>query len=223
MKKILLTAVMLLCIVATLCACGKTAPPAASSETAVEVPEAVVIRPLENPMDLEMLSDCTLAVSIKEGDVYKDEEGNLQMKATVYTYDVYDMVDIAALKEGDTVERLGEEVTVSTVERRDDGAVIINGGIENGGFELICHDTTVFYETRENDAKAYYALGEVVLPVADTFVFTDARDLDKDPMHYTASEMLAEDANIEYHFVPSNAQIILEGGVVTALQRVYIP
>lgn len=223
MKKILLTVAILICMAAMLCACGQTAPPTVPPENDTEVPEAVVIRPLENPIDLENLTDCTLAVSIKEGDVYQDESGNVQMKATVYTYDVYDMVDIAALKEGDVIERLGEEITIDTVERNENGDVIINGGIENGGFELASNDTTVFYEIRENDAKAYYALGEVVLPVADTFVFTDSSDLDNDPVVYTVAEFLAPEAEIVYHFVPSNTQMILEGGVVTALNRTYIP
>ena len=77
---------------------------------------------------------------------------------TVYSYELYDMVDIASLKENDVIVRRNEEVTVTELERLDSGIVRINGGEENAGFDLILNDSTIYYE-----------LGKVKLPVSDEF------------------------------------------------------
>ena len=47
---------------------------------------------------------------------------------TVYSYELYDMVDIASLKENDVIVRRNEEITVTEFERLDSGLVRINGG-----------------------------------------------------------------------------------------------
>lgn len=226
MKKMFMLLMTLVLALALLAACGQTEPPTDTDVPASEetlAPESAVVRPLKQEIDTASLKDGTYAVSLAEGDVAKAEDGAVQMKAKLYIYDVYDMVDVAGLKEGSKIERLGEEITVDTIERRENGDVVINGGIENGGFELATDDTTVFYEIRENDAKAYYEIGEVVLPVAEEFVFTDASDLDSDPLVYTAEEFVAPESGIAYHFVPNNAKIIVQDGAVIALNRTYIP
>ena len=52
---------------------------------------------------MENLTDAILSISLDEGDAYVDDQGRMQMDLKIYTYDKYDMVDIANLKVGDTV------------------------------------------------------------------------------------------------------------------------
>jgi hypothetical protein len=130
-------------------------------------------------------------VSFEKGDVYVDDSGEAVIDMTVYTYDLYDMVDIATLNENDVIVRLGEEVTVTELERLDSGLVRINGGEENGGFELISNDNTVFFEIGMSDMKAYYELGKVTLPVSTEFVYTDASDLEAEAKEYYAGDFLS--------------------------------
>ena len=100
-----------------------------------------------------------MAISLEKGGAYVDDTGAMQMDVTVYTYDVYDMVDIATLKEGDTIVIRGEEVVVTSLEQNNVG-LIINGGIEENGYELCTDNTTVWFESGFNDAKSYYEVGK---------------------------------------------------------------
>ena len=63
-----------------------------------EASDGAKISPLPTTIDMNALDNCTLAVSFEEGDAYVDVTGAMQLDVTVYTYDLYDMVDIANLK-----------------------------------------------------------------------------------------------------------------------------
>ena len=97
---------------------------------------AKVVNPLPETIDVKKLDNCTVAVSLADGDVYVDDNGKMQMKVTVFAYDMYDMVDIASLNENDVIVRKNEEVKVTELERLDSGLVRINGGEEKGGFDF---------------------------------------------------------------------------------------
>ena len=75
-----------------------------STVTTVEEETVRTILPLPDAT-MENLTDAILAVSFEADGVYVDENGVVQMSVTVYTYDQYDMVDIAMLNVGDTIVR----------------------------------------------------------------------------------------------------------------------
>jgi hypothetical protein len=52
------------------------------------------------------------------------------MELKIYTYDKYDMVDIARLKVGDTVVRHSGEVKIISKEKNETGTISINGGFD---------------------------------------------------------------------------------------------
>ena len=172
---------------------------------------------------MNALDNCTLAVSFEEGDAYVDDTGAMQLDVTVYTYDLYDMVDIANLKEGDTIVIQGNEVAVETVETLESGLVFINGGMENGGYDLWHNDSGVYFEHGYNDAKSYYALGEATIRVSTEFEFVDSSDLDKGEVTYYPGDFLTDNAGILYHFVPNNTSIVVEGGQIIQMTRIYTP
>ena len=175
--------------------------------------EALVVSPLPVSIDLNHLEDCTVAVSFDQGDAFVDDTGAMQLHAKVYAYDLYDMVDISKLKVGDQITICQQDVKISSLERTENGVVVINGGLENGGYELVTDDDTVFYADGFDDLKQYYELGEVTLPVSPNFEFVDSSDLENGPCTYYPGDFLTDNAGIEYHFIPNNTTITIQDNV----------
>lgn len=239
MKKMLVLLAVLCCI---LSACGTQDTPEPTeaatltqTETPTDAPTEApganipmtlplfTAAPLPTTVDVNNLDNCTVSVSLEKGGIYKDDSGEAQMKVTVYTYDLYDMVDISKLRGGDTIVIRGEDVVIEALERTESGAVLINGGLDLGGYELRTHDNTVYYEIGYSDAKSWYSVGEAGLEVSDDFVFTDASDPDKEPVTYTFEDLAAEDSSVAYYFFPDNTTITIENGVIISMERIYTP
>lgn len=194
-----------------------------SDETVEEEQEAVTVTPLPCTIDMNALDNCTLAVSFEKGDAYVDDTGAMRLDVTVYTYDLYDMVDMSLLKEGDTMVIGGENVLVESLKRTETGAVLINGGIENGGYDFSHTENGVYFEHGMSDVKSYYPIGEASIKVSTEFRFIDSSDLDKGEMMYYPGDFLTDDAGIYYHFTPNNTSIVVEDGKVIQMTRVYTP
>ena len=189
------------------------------------VPEAIIniVEPLPQGIDINNPDNCTVAVSFEEGDAYVDDTGVMRLDVEIYTYDLYDMVDMASLKEGDTIRIRQKEVVVTSIEHNDFGTLMINGGIENGGYDFFTNDSGVYFECGLSDMKSYYEIGEVTLRVSPDFEFYDSSDLDKGEVLYYPGDFLTSDAGIVYHFVPYNTSIVIEDGMVIRMERVYTP
>jgi hypothetical protein len=217
MKKILSIILAVILSLGMLAGCGT------KTETESKEPNVNVISPLPETLDINALDNCTVAISLENGGVYVNDSGKMVMDVTVYSYELYDMVDIASLKENDVILRKNEEVKVTEIERLETGLVRINGGEENGGFDLVSNDSTVYYESGMNDIKAYYELGSVTLPVSDEFEYVDESDLDADAKKYFAGDFLKDDAGIEYNFSPNNTSIVIENGTIIKMNKTYMP
>ena len=183
--------------------------------------ESGVIMPLPATVDVNDLNDCMVSVSFDKEDIVADEGDNVELKVKVWTYDLYDMVDISMLEEGSVIQILGENVEVSSVEMLDQG-VLINGGLDNGGYELRTNENTVYFEIGYADVLSYYEVGEATLPVAEEFVFIDSSDLDKGEVSYSIED-LQNNEDIYFHFTPDNTKIVIEEGEITVMERVYTP
>jgi uncharacterized protein YcfL len=217
MKKILSIILAVILSLGMLAGCGT------KTETESKEPNVNVISPLPETLDINALDNCTVAISLENGGAYVNDSGKMVMDVTVYSYELYDMVDIASLKENDVILRKNEEVKVTEIERLETGLVRINGGEENGGFDLVSNDSTVYYESGMNDIKAYYELGSVTLPVSDEFEYVDESDLDADAKKYFAGDFLKDDAGIEYNFSPNNTSIVIENGTIIKMNKTYMP
>lgn len=178
---------------------------------------------LASTIDVNNLNDCTVAVSLNKGDAYVDDNGIMQMKVTVYDYALYDMIDISKLEVGDTIVIGEKDVVISSLERNSIGTVIINGGLEQGGYELGTDDSGVFFEIGYNDAKSYYSVGEATIRVSTEFEYCDKSDLDSEEKCYYPGDFLTEEAGIDYNFTPHNTSIVIENGQIIAMNRVYVP
>lgn len=152
-----------------------------------------------------------------------DDTGAMQMKVTIYTYELFDLVDILQLKEGDILTIRGQEVCVTEVVRDESGLVQINGGLEQGGYNLVTYDDGVFFEILPSDAKNWQVLGEATMRVSPDFIYTDSSDLDKGEVVYYPGDFLVEGTGIDYNFSPNNTTIVIENERIVAMNRVYIP
>lgn len=180
------------------------------------------VSPLPVTIDINNLDNCTVQVSLEQGDAYVDDTGAMQMDVTVYTYDMYDMTDIAALEEGDTIVIRGQEVKITSLERNENG-LLINGGLDNGGYEFRTDDTTIWYESGYSDVKSYYELGKATIRVSADMNFYDSSDLEQGEVVYYPGDFLTDKAGIVYHFVPNNTSIVIEDGKIVEMYRRYIP
>ena len=215
MKKTLSIILTLILSVGLLAGCN--------SQIGKEENNAKVINPLSETLDVNALDNCTVAVSLEKGDAYVDDNGKMVMNLTVYSYELYDMVDIASLKENDVIVRRNEEVTITEVEHTASGLVRINGGEENGGFDLVSNDNTVYYESGMNDIKAYYELGKITLPVSVDFRYIDESEPEKEAKTYYPGDFLTDYEGLEYNFTPNNTTVVIEDGVIIAMNKVYMP
>ena len=180
-----------------------------------------VVEPLPDTT-MEDLNDAVLSVSLNEGDAYVDDSGIMQMQLKIYSYDQYDMIDVAALEPGDQIVGHRGTVKVTSVERADSGAVSINGGLEKGGFDLVTDGFGVFYEMGANDAKSWYEVGEATIRVSVDFIGIDTADLEQGEVTVYPGDFLVG-AVTNYDFTPYNTTVRVENGQIVELHRVFIP
>lgn len=226
MKKLFLLLLMLCMLLAACAASGETPAPstapsvteAAPAETEAATAAPNVLMPMPASIDLNDLDNCTVPVSLEKGDAYVDDEGIMRMKVTVYTNDLYDMVDIARLQVGDTIVIRQQNVQVTSIEEDEFGDKLINGT-----YCLRSGDDGVFYEVCENDSLYLYALGQATVRVSEDFRFTDSSDLDAGEVTFYPGDFLIEDGGIRYPFSPIDTRLVIENGVAIAMNRVYAP
>ena len=183
--------------------------------------DARMIGPLPDTT-MENLSDAILSVSLDGSSVYVDDDGHTKMVLQIYTYDQYDMVDIAGLKVGDVFVRYSGEVEVSSIERTESGRICINGGLENNGFDLTTDDSGIFYEIGFNDTKNWYRIGETTIAISPDFRGTDRADLDLGEVTIDPEDFL-NGAVTNYDFTPYNTTVRVENGQIVELNRAFMP
>ena len=201
-------------------------------ETAAPIEEEVVAEPAQSESGkvilplrettMENLTDAILPVSFEKGDAYVDEEGILRLDVKIYAYDKYDMVDIAMLEVGDTVVGYAGEVEVTSVERNDAGTVMINGGLEAGGFDLVTEDNGIFFETGFDDVKNWYEVGTATLRVSADMKGTDNADPEVGEVTLYPGDLL-NDSIENFHFTPFNTTVRVENGQIVEINRSYTP
>ena len=222
MMKKLIGLFMAVCLLAG-CAVTQDSADAASSQDAssTQTGTTQTVAPLQENA-LENTTDAILAVSLQEGDAYVDDNGQMQMKLTVYTYDKYDMVAIANLQIGDTIVTHAGAVEVTSKEKNAAGMISINGGQEEGGMDLISDDDGVYYEVGFNDVKSWYEVGTVTIPVSAEFVGLDNSDLDQGEVTIYPGDFL-NGTVADYNFTPYNTTVRVEDGKIVELNRSFTP
>lgn len=172
-------------------------------------------------LDLETLDDCMVAASFTLDDLYTIESGDLNLVFTIYDYDLYDMVDIAEMAVGDSIVIQGEEIAITSLETAESGDILINGGLDAGGYELTNDEGTVWYAIGDDDHHLYNEIGKAERSISENLVFTDTSDLEAGEVTYGLADL--ENKVMSDSFNEYNTTIRLEDNAIVEITRVYIP
>ena len=225
MKKNLLVT-MLVGVVLTVVAatgCGASAPDAEIG-TNTEESEAVVkpLYPLETAQDA--LADGGYSVSFTADDLMKTDAG-YELTVEVYEYDRYEMEAIDNLESGSKIQFCNKEITVDKVEKNSEtGFVLINGGIENDGIELMEEDG-VYRTVTFNDYPVYYSVGKVTIPLADDITFEDqaASEQESDQTIVGLKDLPDAIENSDISFGCNNTVITVRQEQIVQIIRYWVP
>ena len=181
--------------------------------------EAKTVKPMVPEIDLAAPADGIYGVVFEPSDL---ADGTL--KCTVYTEDCYDIVDISTLAEGDTIYLGGIDFQIESLERADD--LIVNGGWDNGGFNLRPFDEDNCWKAvMDDDYTTWTAYGETTLPLDDAVSFTDGWDIEKEPVTVSGAEAVEaaiHGTDMEY-FAYLNTTVRVENGRIVEINRSYMP
>lgn len=200
--------------------CGTPAADSGSASAGGSQGEARRVEPLADTLDVSALAegDQQFTAGFRGSDARLDDDGRLVIDLTVYTYDLYDAVEITTLTPGDTLVVKGTEIPVKTVEQGD--GIAVNGGLVNGGIDLTSAGGGTFRVLLENDAPDLYEAGTITLPVAQDFVLTDDSDPEAPGRTLYAGDLLGLGDEV---FSPQATTVETVGGAVTAIHRDYTP
>jgi len=154
---------------------------------------------------------------------YTAGDGSIKISGMIYTYDIYDIVDIANLAVGDIIQYMNKDVAVLSV-NRDNGFIDINGGMDSGtGFTIISMDDLNGWRTYTyDDYPDYYAATDII-----TFTVEPGTVL-KDGLYgmpYDSPQVVAFDGILSYMSSDDfwDCDITLVNGKVTEIYRAWRP
>ncbi len=187
-------------------------------------PEFKTIAPVAASVDVNALPDGTYPVSFDRGDILGGASGIFMNAVHIYTQDWYDIVDVNTLKVGDTILVEGEEVPVLALEQTEYG-LEVNRDQEARDFYLAGEeDTNGFAVHGLDDMTTYTEQGVTTLLVDPAATFTDAWDIESEPVTVTADGIVeAMQASANDSFTPYNTTVRIEGGKVVEINRVFVP
>lgn len=200
--------------------CGTSPAPGSESSGSAAQEETHRVEPMAGSMDVSALAegDQQFTAGFRGSDI-REDGGQLVIDLTVYTYDLYDAVDISMLAAGDTLVVKGEDIPVTAV-AEENGGVTVNGGLENGGVDLISAGGGAYRLQLEDDARDLYEVGTITLPVGQDCVLTDDSDPEAPGRTLYAGDLLGLGDEV---FSPQATTVETAGGMVTAIHRDYTP
>ena len=144
---------------------------------------------------------------------------------SVFTMDVYDIVDINTLAIGDTVVVEGKPIEVESIEQ-DGDHLIVNGGMdEENGVEFVSHEEDNCYRVLlYDDHTTYTNHGSASLVISPDAVYTDSSNLEEDPLVFSYDDIPSALASSDNDmFIELNTTVRMEAGKIAEITRVYIP
>lgn len=196
------------------------APYAAESEAAKRGEAPITVEPIVNHLTVDGSMDCTFAARFTPtSDMTKDGD-NYILSFTAYYEQYYEAVDISMLKAGDSIVIGSETVLIDSIEDKD-GIYMINGGLDEGGYDLLSNGNDMYYERGYDDYRSYGELGQGKLPIADNCVITDNSDWNNQGKQLTIEELVANDDLAG--FIEYNTVVTVEDGKITEITRSFRP
>ncbi len=180
------------------------------------------VLPLPSGLDVESLTDCTVPARFTVDD-FNWMGGNLSLVA--YNEDIYDALQLNQMEVGDTVYYDGRKIKVETIENKD-GVITVNGGLDQGGCWFQAYEGGTYRAFQFDDHSLYSELGKAVLPLADNFMIIDCGENFDDPSDTVRTNQklyLEQLKNHKCEFNELNTKVVVEKGVITEIERRWIP
>lgn len=180
------------------------------------------ISTLSDGITVDSLTDCTVAADFTAAD-FNWEEGTLSM--TVFCEDLYDAVEIAELKVGDTLVYESKPMVVDTMEVVN-GTLSINGGLEEGGCWLEGYEGGTYRSVQFDDHSTYTKLGKATLPISQDLVIIDCGE---NPTDANDTILVSQRPYIEsladnrQRFSDLDTRVVIMNGEVKEIHRKWIP
>lgn len=181
-----------------------------------------LISPLPSGIDTGNMQDCTVVAAFNADD-FKWMGGNLHM--TVFSKELYDIVDIHQMQVGDTLLFAGQPVVINSL-NTNEGRIDINGGLDQGGYCLVGYEGGTYIARNWDDYPTYSQLGQSEVALAENFVIIDCGLEPNDPIDTIRSEQKQyieslEDSRREFNQL--NTTVTIENGMITEINRHWIP
>ena len=185
---------------------------------------AKTIAPMVSDVDVNNLADGIYPVSFDRGDVFSGASGIYMNAVHIYTQDWYDIVDVNTLAVGDTIVVEGEEVPVLSLDNTEYG-IEVNADQDARAFVLASQeDSNGFFIRGLDDMTTYTDHGETALMIAPEATFTDAWDIEKEPVTVNADGIVeAMQTSENDAFTQFNTTARVENGKVVEINRVFVP
>lgn len=121
---------------------------------------------MAHAIDPAQLTDCTVRAGFNIANVTDQS-----ITVNIFEEVVYDIVDISNLQVGDTLETADGDITVTTIETDENGAIDVNGGQYEEGGATLCPDAdTNGYLQTDFEYTAIAERGTAVIPLADQVI-----------------------------------------------------
>lgn len=187
------------------------------SQPSVEIVQGNRIEPIPSGLSIETLDNCTVAASFENSDVAMDD-GALTIHLTAYNYELFDMVDLAGMQEGDTLVLAGQELPVLSVEHNENG-VAVNSGVGAGGVSFAPEGGGAYCETMSDCevVRHYLPLGEITLPVDQEMTYYD--NTSSESRTYYAGDLLALTDTVDFSCTAQNCSVVIANGHIMSMTR----
>ncbi len=195
---------------------------AAEEEAVQNIPEEdlhnTYIEPKTMGYDSAFPEDCTVNASFTVKD-FNLEEGNISF--SVYEEEIYDAVEVSLMQIGDTLNINGRELVVESIQDVN-GDLKVNGGIEEGGAELLAGSGGTYRARSLEDAPAYLETGRSTLPLSEALTISDGYKDASSPKTATFEELEdyldgLDGASDSFNYLTTTIQVA--GGKVINITR----
>lgn len=181
------------------------------------------VQPVPVAIDVNNLGDGIYPVAFSQEEVEKSE-GGVFIPFEIFNMDLYDAVELHQLKVGDYIKVSGELVKIDSLSI--DGPVIINGGLDYGGIELVSVGGGVYRLQGWDDIATYTSLGKVRLFVPETIDFRDKGNVEDsmEGVNVSGKDLYDYLKNVNFgSFNEYSTKIRIENGAVVEFWRIYRP
>ena len=180
------------------------------------------IEPLPMAYDSASPKDCTVNASftIKDFDI---ENGTLSF--TAYNMELYDAAEISLMQIGDTLNIDGREIVIESIQDKD-GELLINGGIDENGVNLISGEDGTYKAHGYDDYATYAEVGKSTLSFSEDLIVTDSYKDASAPVEATFENLDKYLKNLtgaadSFSYVSTTLEI--SGGKIKSITRIWIP